>query len=125
MTGQPRMTLSGVVLDTPDPRGLADFYRRLLGWTVREDSETWVSLSPPGGGSGISFQYEPVYVRPVWPSNATHQQMMLHLDIEVDDLGAGADHAVAAGATLAEYQPQAKVRVFLDPDGHPFCLWVR
>jgi catechol 2,3-dioxygenase-like lactoylglutathione lyase family enzyme len=125
MTGQPRMTLSGVVLDTPDPRALAGFYRRLLGWTVREDSETWVSLSPPGGGSGISFQYEPAYVRPVWPSSATHQQMMLHLDIEVDDLGAGADHAVAAGATLAEYQPQAKVRVFLDPAGHPFCLWVR
>lgn len=125
MTGQPRMTLSGVVLDTPDPRGLADFYRRLLGWTAREDSETWVSLSPPGGGSGISFQYEPVYVRPVWPSSAAHQQMMLHLDIEVDDLGAGADHAVAAGATLAEYQPQEKVRVFLDPAGHPFCLWVR
>src|SRR5262245_50557147 len=113
MTGQPRMTLSGVVLDTPDPRSLAEFYRRLLGWTVREDSETWVSLSPPGGGSGISFQYEPTYVRPVWPSSAAHQQMMLHLDIEVDDLGAGADHAVAAGATLAEYQPQAKVRVFL------------
>lgn len=125
MTSQPRMTLSGVVLDTPDPRGLADFYRRLLGWTVREDSETWVSLSPPGGGSGISFQYEPAYVRPVWPSGAAHQQMMLHLDIEVDDLGAGADHAVAAGATLAKYQPQAKVRVFLDPAGHPFCLWVR
>ena len=125
MTGRPRMTLSGVVLDTPDPRGLADFYRRLLGWTVREDSETWVSLSPPGGGSGISFQYEPTYMRPVWPSNAAHQQMMLHLDIEVDDLGAGADHAVAAGATLAEYQPQTKVRVFLDPAGHPFCLWVR
>jgi hypothetical protein len=125
MTGQPRMTFSGVVLDSPDPRGLADFYRRLLGWTVREDSETWVSLSPPGGGSGISFQYEPAYVRPVWPSGTAHQQMMLHLDIEVDDLGAGADHAVAAGATPAEYQPQAKVRVFLDPAGHPFCLWVR
>lgn len=125
MTSQPRMMLSGVVLDTPDPRALADFYRRLLGWTVREDSDTWVSLSPPGGGSGISFQYEPAYVRPVWPSSTVHQQMMVHLDIEVDDLSAGADHAVATGATLAEYQPQAKVRVFLDPAGHPFCLWVR
>jgi hypothetical protein len=31
---------------------------------------------------------------------------------------------VACGATLAEFQPQAHVRVYLDPEGHPFCLWV-
>jgi hypothetical protein len=34
-------------------------------------------------------------------------------------------HAVAVGAVLAEFQPQQKVRVYLDPDGHPFCLWAR
>ena len=124
-TGRPRLTLSGVVLDAPDPRALADFYRRLLGWSVREDSDTWVSLSPPGGGTAISIQLEPEYQRPTWPARADQQQMQLHLDIEVDDLGAAADHAVAEGATLPEYQPQETVRVFLDPVGHPFCLWVR
>ncbi|MDP8923413.1 MAG: VOC family protein, partial [Chloroflexota bacterium] len=31
------MTLSGIVLDAPDARTLADFYRRLLGWTVAKD----------------------------------------------------------------------------------------
>jgi Glyoxalase-like domain len=51
--------------------------------------------------------------------------MMIHLDIEVDDLEAAGAHAVAAGATLAAYQPQHDVRVYLDPAGHPFCLWVR
>jgi hypothetical protein len=25
---------------------------------------------------------------------------------------------------LADYQPQDDVRVCLDPDGHPFCLWI-
>ena len=30
-----------------------------------------------------------------------------------------------AGATEAPYQPQEDVRVYLDPAGHPFCLWVR
>jgi hypothetical protein len=49
--------------------------------------------------------------------------MMMHLEIQVDDLAAGAAHAVAAGATLAEYQPQDDVRVRLDPAGHPFCLF--
>ena len=24
-----------------------------------------------------------------------------------------------------EFQPQDDVRVYLDPAGHPFCLWVR
>jgi hypothetical protein len=51
--------------------------------------------------------------------------MMMHLDIEVDDLEAAGAQAIAAGATLAEYQPQADVRVYLDPAGHPFDLWVR
>jgi predicted enzyme related to lactoylglutathione lyase len=124
MAQSPRFTYSGVVLDAPDPRALAGFYRRLLGWTVDQDSPEWVSLVPPGGGSKISFQAEPAYVRPVWPSGTEHQQMMMHLDVEVDDLDAAGAHAVAAGATLAVYQPQKLVRVYLDPDGHPFCLWV-
>jgi len=50
--------------------------------------------------------------------------MMTHLDIEVTDLAAATEHAVAAGAVLAGYQPQELVRVLLDPAGHPFCLWV-
>jgi hypothetical protein len=28
------------------------------------------------------------------------------------------------GATLAQVQPQDDVRVLLDPDGHPFCLFL-
>ena len=50
--------------------------------------------------------------------------MQLHLDIEVDDLEAAGAHAVATGAVLADFQPQEDVRVYLDPAGHPFCLWV-
>jgi catechol 2,3-dioxygenase-like lactoylglutathione lyase family enzyme len=125
MAQSPSFVFSGVVLDSSDPRALAAFYRRLLGWTVVQDSPGWVSLAPPGGGSKLSFQAEPAYVRPVWPSGSEHQQMMMHLDIEVDDLEAAGAQAVAAGATLAEYQPQKLVRVYLDPDGHPFCLWGR
>ena len=61
---------------------------------------------------------------PAWPAVAGDQQMMMHLDIEVDDLEAAGTHAVRCGATLAEYQPQDDVRVYLDPAGHPFCLWI-
>ena len=124
MIRTPRITLSGIVLDSPDAQALAAFYRRLLGWTVEQDEPGWVKLSAPGGGPGLSFQTEAAYVRPTWPAGPGDQQMMLHLDIGVDDLDAAGAHAVAAGADLAEYQPQDDVRVWLDPAGHPFCLFL-
>jgi catechol 2,3-dioxygenase-like lactoylglutathione lyase family enzyme len=117
--------VSGIVLDAPDARQLAAFYVRLLGWPVLKDEPNWVMLSAPDGGPGLSFQTEPAYVRPVWPSTTDHQQMMLHLDIAVDDLAQAGAHAQAAGAALAPFQPQEDVRVYLDPAGHPFCLFVR
>ncbi|WP_405992424.1 VOC family protein [Streptomyces sp. NBC_00986] len=119
-------TLTTVVLDAPDAHELADFYCRLLGYVVREDEPDWVVIVPPAGGTGLSFQAEPEYVPPVWPTrNPGEQQMMLHLDIEVDDLETETARAVAEGATLADHQPQDHVRVFFDPAGHPFCLWRR
>jgi catechol 2,3-dioxygenase-like lactoylglutathione lyase family enzyme len=119
------MTLTATVLAAPDANALADFYHRLLGWPVGTNEPGWVTLRPPDGGAGLSFQTEDAYVRPAWPAGPGDQQMMLHLDIEVGDLDAAGAHAVAAGATLAEYQPQDKVRVYFDPAGHPFCLWMR
>jgi catechol 2,3-dioxygenase-like lactoylglutathione lyase family enzyme len=120
----PRFTLTAAVLDAPDARDLAGFYQRLLGWPVGRDEPDWVTLRPPGGGAGLSFQTETAYARPTWPAGPGDQQMMVHLDVEVDDLDAAGAHARAAGAVLAEYQPQEDVRVYLDPAGHPFCLWV-
>jgi catechol 2,3-dioxygenase-like lactoylglutathione lyase family enzyme len=124
VTERPRFTLTATVLDAPDARELAGFYRRLLGWTIGTDEPDWVTLRPPGGGTGLSFQTESAYARPTWPAGPGDQQMMLHLDIEVDDLEAAGAHAVASGAVLADFQPQQDVRVYLDPAGHPFCLWV-
>jgi hypothetical protein len=118
------MTLTATVLDSPDARELASFYQRLLGWEIGTNEPDWVTLRAPGGGAGLSFQSEPEYVRPTWPSSRDRQQMMTHLDIEVDDLESGCAHAAVAGAVLADFQPQKDVRVHLDPAGHPFCLWV-
>lgn len=73
----------------------------------------------------MSFQTEPQYVRPTWPTAAGEQQMQLHIDIAVDDLVTAEDLATAAGAVRAKYQPQRNVRVYVDPAGHPFCLFLR
>ena len=115
--------MTGVVLDSPDARELAAFYRRLLGWASKDDEPEWVTLMASAGGAGLSFQSEPRYRRPTWPSEPDSQQMMVHLDIEVDDLDAAVAYAQACGAVLADYQPQTHVRVCLDPAGHPFCLY--
>ena len=124
MDQAPRLALSGVVLDSPDAGTLADFYRRLLGWQVEQDEPGWVKLRSHGGDAGLSFQTEPQYVPPVWPAGPGDQQMQVHLDIAVEDLAAAGAHAIAAGAVLAGHQPQDDVRVYLDPAGHPFCLFL-
>ena len=121
----PGFRLTATVLDTPDPQRLARFYQRLLGWSLVDDDPEWVTLRPEDGGAGLSFQREERHVRPVWPAGPGDPQMQLHLDIAVDDLGAAVEAAVAAGATVAESQPQEDVRVCLDPAGHPFCLFLR
>ncbi|MEV1147472.1 VOC family protein [Micromonospora sp. NPDC049799] len=123
-TPRPHLRLTTVNLDTPDPAALARFYARLLGWEIGVEEADDVILRDPDGGVGLSFQRERRYVRPTWPAEAGRQQMMAHLEIGVDDLAAAQAHAVACGATVAPFQPQDDVRVCLDPDGHPFCLWL-
>jgi catechol 2,3-dioxygenase-like lactoylglutathione lyase family enzyme len=120
---RPQLTLVSTVLGTPDPRGLADFYHRLVGWPVGTDEPGWVTLRPTDGMAGLSFQLETGHVPPVWPGGTDDQQMQLHLDFQVASLAEGVEHALAQGATLAAFQPQDDVRVLLDPDGHPFCLF--
>ncbi|WP_338073603.1 VOC family protein [Kineococcus siccus] len=121
---RPRTALVATTLDCPDPRALAAFYAHLLGWEVRESSPDWVRLAPPGAERGLSFQAEPHHVRPVWPAREGEQQMQLHLEVEVDDLDDAGAHAEAGGAVRASSQPQEGVRVYLDPAGHPFCLFL-
>jgi catechol 2,3-dioxygenase-like lactoylglutathione lyase family enzyme len=125
MSERPGMRFTSTVLGAPDARELAAFYHRLLGWPVTQDEPDWVALRPTDGGTGLSFQTEPAFVRPTWPSRADAQQMMLHLDFEVDDLEAAGAFVVAAGGVLADFQPAEDTRVYLDPVGHPFCIWVR
>ncbi|SFP86325.1 hypothetical protein SAMN05660464_4505 [Geodermatophilus dictyosporus] len=121
------MRLAAAVLGTPDPRALARFYQRLLGWPLRDDQEDWAALRPAGGGTGLSFQRERDHVPPVWPPEPDTQQIQVHLDLEVDDLDAACALAEDAGARrIGGYtEPHEDVRVYADPDGHPFCLFVR
>lgn len=119
------VTLGAVVLGTPEPPVLADFYRELLGWTEVDREPHWVRLrAPERERPGLSFQYEPDHVPPAWPQRPGEQQMQAHLDLLVDDLDAESARAVALGATVEQHQPQDDVRVLRDPHGHLFCLFL-
>ena len=130
------MRVTGPVLDAPDVAELTHFYERLLGWNVEEiagprhghpTGDGWSRLRPADGSTKIEIQFEEHHVRPVWPGAPGTQGMQLHLDIWVEDVPAGVAWAIECGATEAAPQPtnrdQSRLRIMLDPAGHPFCLW--
>lgn len=129
---RPQLRLAGPVLDAARPRELAAFYERLLGWPIvrsegpragNPPQDGWALLRSPDGTRKIEIQWEPNYVPPTWPSVAGEQLMMTHLDFGVADVDEGVRWAVECGASVADHQPQVDVRVMLDPEGHPFCLF--
>jgi hypothetical protein len=112
----------GTALEAPDPDVLADFYSALLDWPVVHREPGTAVVRPPQDGVFMVFQLAEGYVPPSWPPAAGAQRAMMHLDVQVDDLEAATADALVLGARLADLQPQATVRVMLDPAGHPFCL---
>ena len=117
MPGIGRLSLTA--LDCRDPTALAAFYSGITGWDVESDDGEWVLLRSDVGAT-LAFQRADGHVPPVWPSDDRSQQ--LHLDFDVADLDEGERQVLALGARKAEFQPGETFRVFLDPEGHPFCL---
>ena len=68
--------------------------------------------------------YEP----PVWPEQPGQHAKMMHLEVLGDDLAAAVELVLASGGAEAIHQPpdrdQLRLRVMLDPAGHPLCLFV-
>jgi len=108
------------VLDTRDPRGLADFYVELLGARTVRDQDDWVTIEEPAG-RWLSFQTSPEHGAPRFPDPAGSQQ--LHLDIHVEDVDDAERKVLELGATrVIDANEDGDFRVYRDPAGHPFCL---
>lgn len=121
--------LRQVVLDAPDARALAEFYRRLLGFTLRPgDPDDWAVLLDASGTARLAFQKVPSLPPATWPDGPRPQ--MLHLDLTVEtraELDEQHERALSLGARLlADHadDPEEPLRVYADPAGHPFCLFV-
>ncbi len=113
--------MRAVVLDCPDPRALADFYRRLVGGEISYADDEWVNLRD-GERVILSFQRAEHYQPPAWPDSERGQQF--HIDVTVDDVEQAEREVLLLGATRPDAKPGAgeNWRVYLDPVGHPFCL---
>lgn len=134
MDGRAESAGTSVTIAAPDLRTLAAFYSRLLGRPVTTSEgprpghppeDGWAQIRPVEGTTEptLNFEYEERWKAPVWPAEADGQNATQHLDIRVSDLEAAVTHAIDAGATLADFQPQETWRVLFDPAGHPFCLF--
>ena len=133
-------TLRQVVLDGTDVRVLAEFYRQLLGLWYRPGDEPppagepdpqgkdWLVLCDPAGGTQVAFQQVASLAEATWPEGPVPQQ--LHLDLTVPttaDLDRQHRRALDLGARLLEDRsedPEEPLRVYADPAGHPFCIFV-
>jgi catechol-2,3-dioxygenase len=136
MTTYPR--LLHTVLDTTDVRGLAEFYRELLGLQYRPgdekpddgsaDDADWLVLTTAEGRRQLAFQQVDRLEPTTWPEHDV--PMQLHLDFTVPDRDELERHRVRAeelGATLLldrTDDPDEPLYVLGDPAGHPFCVFV-
>ncbi len=119
-------------IDCENPRVLADFYAAITGYELKlpasDVAQVWLELIDSNQQVKIAFQKITNYQAPTWPEGDPPQQM--HLDFIVDDLSKAELEVLTLGATKAEFQPgspphdeyEYEFRVYLDPEGHPFCL---
>lgn len=134
--GFPRLVQT--VLDCTDARELAEFYRQLLGFHYRPgdeppadgrpDESDWLVLRDSNGTNRLAFQQVEKLLTATWPEGPIPQQ--LHLDLSVptiEDFHAQHERALALGARMLRDRsddPQEPLRVYADPAGHPFCIFV-
>lgn len=141
-SGEPQRvpSLRQVVLDTTDARQLAEFYRQLLHLAYRpgdelpppgEDDERgrdWLVLTTPDGNPRLAFQQVAEFKPSTWPDPALPQQLHLDLTVaSVEDLDAQHERVLNLGGSLRldrSDDPEEPLRVYADPAGHPFCIFV-
>ncbi len=119
-----------VTLDCHDAEALGSFYATLFGWEINaRDGAGWVQARDPDGGVGLNFQADDGYEPPTWPEKHGHQAKMMHFEVLVEDLDGAVELVLRCGGAEAPHQPAdrdpARIRVMLDPAGHPLCLFVR
>ena len=120
----------GLTIDCEWAEPVARFYEGLLGYEVRDlgPGGRWAQLFDPQGGVHLNVQGDARYQPPVWPEQPGELTKMFHFEVQVDDLPAALELATSLGGTEAPWQPpdrnRDRLRIVLDPAGHPLCLFL-
>jgi catechol 2,3-dioxygenase-like lactoylglutathione lyase family enzyme len=137
MTDYPR--LLHTVLDTTDPRALAEFYRELLGLRYRsgddpptdgsrDDADWLVLVGGDDDSRRLAFQQVERLERTTWPDHDVPMQMHLDFTVaSVEELERHRKRAESLGAELLldrTDDAEEPLYVLADPAGHPFCIFV-
>ncbi|MFI7588750.1 VOC family protein [Spongisporangium articulatum] len=110
--------LVSVVIDTPDPAGLAAWWGAALGWPVsHEDGES--EATPPAGEPGIDLVFVKV-------DDPRVERNRVHLDLRTsspEEQPALVARLLDAGAKRADIgQGDVPWEVLEDPEGNVFCV---
>jgi hypothetical protein len=110
--------IAAIVVDSPDPAALADFWSVAAGWPVVEVSDNHAVLARPDGAGP---QLELLRV-----DDARVVKNRVHLDVApfaADDQAAEVARLEALGATPADVGQGTQTWVVLaDPQGNEFCV---
>lgn len=109
--------MRALVVDADDYRGLAEFWRSLLGVEIAEEVEEWVQLTPDPGGVYLAFQPAPAPQKPVG--------LRVRPDIEVADIDAAKSRIIELGGQEVRlvHEPDGDTHVIMaDPEGNEFCI---
>jgi hypothetical protein len=115
--------ITTIVVDSREPRALADFYCQVLGYEVREEErDDWVEIGPPGAppyGPAPTLLFQAI-------PDPTPGKNRLHLDVNATDRDQDAElhRLLALGATPADVGQTGEEswHVLADPEGNVFCL---
>ena len=109
----------GVTIDARDPRALADFWCRVLGYTIAIDEPDEVAIEPPDNGVGPALFFVPV------PEDKVSKNR-IHLDLAPDVQTAEVERLLSLGARRVDIgQGQVPWVVMADPEGNEFCVLSR
>jgi len=110
------LRIVNVTFDCADPRPLAEFWSRALGYTVKDVTELFAALDPPDESAPhLLFLKVP---------EARAAKNRVHVDLAGGDREAEVERLVGLGATRGETRTEYGVTwtVLHDPEGNELCV---
>ncbi|MBW1600803.1 VOC family protein [Streptomyces sp. JJ66] len=119
---------SVLVLDSAEPKILAEFYAKLL------DAEAQLGLNPDyiqlttPAGIALAIRRDHGFAPPSWPRPDESQQAHLQVLVAQRDMDEAEREVVSLGGRPLDTKDNGgthDVRLYADPGGHPFALVAR